>query len=252
MASYGGQKQLQRRAGLTRNYRTPSLLSVVNGQARKSVTPAAQMTDDQVYGPPEDDEDEISEPPTPRRSQRPVTKSARDSISGSEESQPQDIFPSVAANNDVDSDEEYAAKKARVDITPVWQGNSRAARDQRSKAREFSVSQGSKLGPKRPGSSQNSNTHARGSKRSSPSLTSPSPPSKKSRVRASEVEDDDAKDKKPKSYSKPQISFSRKQNDTKRRLDNMAKRKKEKKAAKEAKKGLHMHRSCLPSQLMLR
>ncbi|KAK1690952.1 RTC4-like domain-containing protein [Colletotrichum godetiae] len=163
------QGTMQRRAGLARDNRVRPLLSQVNGQRR------ALVTDDRpVDRPPDDSDDEITDPEPRSISSRAVSSSREASR----------VFSSTKPVSDSDDDE--SARSSRADIRPYF-GSSKRGKEQ---SKTWSASQESSQGQAQYEGSQGSFSTTRGSKRNSPDGGALSPESQMRKVRKIDLEDE--------------------------------------------------------------
>ncbi|KAF6830789.1 hypothetical protein CPLU01_07116 [Colletotrichum plurivorum] len=237
-------QQFERRAGLSADPRTRPLLSMVNGKRREEQfrppirppppRPTEELTEDEVLAPPKDDTDsEVDDPVPPRLSQPKPPGLSKDIWTARRK------FDTVKPKDSSDTDDEQAARRSRADIKPYF-GTSKAGKEQ---ARKFTNSQESNSGPRRYGSSQISTVSTLGSKRSSSDLDSPSPPSKRNKLSASQP--DERNTSKGAKRSKAS-TYSSKEKEKMERSKQQAKKLEEKRAAKREKKA----RSLTPKKVL--
>ncbi|KAJ0313414.1 uncharacterized protein N0V96_002521 [Colletotrichum fioriniae] len=170
------QATMQRRAGLARDNRVRPLLSQVNGQRRTLVA-----DDRPVDRPPDDSDDEITDPESCRGS---IPSKA---LSSSKEASR--VFSSTKPASD--SDDDQSAWSSRADIAPPYFGSSKRGKEQ---SKTWSASQESSQGQAQYEGSQGSFSTTRGSKRNSPDGGALSPESKITKAR--KIDRDDEKEAK--------------------------------------------------------
>ncbi|KXH50835.1 hypothetical protein CSIM01_01684 [Colletotrichum simmondsii] len=166
------QATMQRRAGLARDNRVRPLLSQVNGQRRTLVA-----DDRPVDRPPDDSDDEITDP-EPCRGSIP-SKAVPSSKEASR------VFSSTKPASD--SDDDQSAWSSRADMARPYFGSSKRGKEQ---SKTWSASQESSQGQAQYEGSQGSFFTTRGSKRNSPDGGALSPESKVTKARRIDFDDE--------------------------------------------------------------
>ncbi|KAK1724030.1 RTC4-like domain-containing protein [Colletotrichum acutatum] len=166
------QATMQRRAGLARDNRVRPLLSQVNGQRRTLVA-----DDRPVDRPPDDSDDEITDP-EPCRGSIP-SKTVPSSKEASR------VFSSTKPASD--SDDDQSAWSSRANMARPYFGSSKRGKEQ---SKMWSASQESSQGQAQCEGSQGSFSTTRGSKRNSPDGGALSPESKVTKARKIDLDDE--------------------------------------------------------------
>ncbi|KAK7459034.1 hypothetical protein CaCOL14_003013 [Colletotrichum acutatum] len=166
------QATMQRRAGLARDNRVRPLLSQVNGQRRTLVA-----DDRPVDRPPDDSDDEITDP-EPCRGSIP-SKTVPSSKEASR------VFSSTKPASD--SDDDQSAWSSRANMARPYFGSSKRGKEQ---SKMWSASQESSQGQAQYEGSQGSFSTTRGSKRNSPDGGALSPESKVTKARKIDLDDE--------------------------------------------------------------
>ncbi|KAK1467917.1 hypothetical protein CCUS01_06874 [Colletotrichum cuscutae] len=166
------QATMQRRAGLARDNRVRPLLSQVNGQRRTLVA-----DDRPVDRPPDDSDDEITDPEPCRGS---IPSNAMPSSKEASR-----VFSSTKPASD--SDDDQSARSSRADMARPYFGSSKRGKEQ---SKMWSASQESSQGQAQYEGSQGSFSTTRGSKRNSPDGGALSPESKVTKARKIGLDDE--------------------------------------------------------------